>query len=1173
MFSFPKNLSSDLWRITRGVASNILFPFVGFSLIMNGRAFSQSSVELPVTFDALSAFPIDSFPTNDLTLSTNFLPDRDLLFVSANTAGVEVRNATDYGLLDFFDTDGLARRVAVENNLAYVTDDTAGVSVWDISDSENVLFSGSFTAGISGTSDIEVVNGVAHIAYGNAGYYIVDFNIPSTPIVLNNYTTPDFAKAIQVIEDDTYVSAIFAGLRIFDNRLPQNEQTEVSFNVPGFAEGFQIEGNTGYIAAFEGGVHRFDISGASPVVTDSVALEGQMYDIVIAPDFIIAFNFQPDGSIFFLNKDTLDVMGQYHSMNSIVRPLSGDYDPVTGRLFLATGEAQIIEVLNVNHTPELTQASIEVQAENEASSVNSENLQAVDTDNNPLTFVVESSEGGFFRNRQTGAIVTEFTQANLNDNQIEFFRNSNDTPTVSVSVADGWVRTPPQPVEIRINPQINNDNGSNNSVAIVAGTTAAIGGTALCCCFAASIAGFWVLKRQREMKQGFPDLEMPQVASEEVSINYDEREYHGPKPTEVANRYFVFKDGFLPPNFHYLTEELHKTREQLVKPLGKGQFGEVWLGYDKVTTSPVAIKIVSSQANFSSMRQEAELQRKIYGIQLQWLNQKQLPKELKPNNFYLRYIKDQYQLSYLDKSIQKSLWVKETKGLKNLQQQLEQYKPQDLDYIFSNAEPEIVEKNFEGEPDVFNSFLRILSTRLKPNTYVYVKDLNFTIQTFSADTEFEEIEKDIYLKPNTYIIHKKENPHEMPNIYYFSDSKAFIPVLHEYNMGPRWANDIEVTIRQFHLERVRRVFYRSDSDNLKPVSFIKEELNRPSSFSNFEKTLIGFHNKETHFSRNLLLRLITNHFKKPEEFLNLDQYIMPVLDFFLQGQDLYIVTLIAPRNGEHIKDLLANKNLDAQIHKELMAYIAHALYTAIKYLHNNDFIHHDIKLDNILFDKTGRPLLNDFGESINTKYQTSYYRGFLPYQPPEAIISRNNKEDIQSNQDIVELLKQKDLWALFVTLVAMAIGKNNVFCQNEPFNTQNNGEWGPTTAFFRRLTDYKHFQNRRNEFKNQPWFLLMGLAHISRVDIDTEGKRDLPAAQKELIQEFGEKFFTYKERHQQNYQKLFSLPRQNAQKLIETDSQRCEATYPTREDTQESNDYNNEKNSNDYQPISTNQYH
>ena len=89
---------------------------------------------------------------------------------------------------------------------------------------------------------------------------------------------------------------------------------------------------------------------------------------------------------------------------------------------------------------------------------------------------------------------------------------------------------------------------------------------------------------------------------------------------------------------------------------------------------------------------------------------------------------------------------------------------------------------------------------------------------------------------------------------------------------------------------------------------------------------------------------------------------------------------------------------------------------AIKYLHDQSFVHQDIKPWNILLDNKGRAILADFG--IGHSFQSAgMVVGSPAFQAPEALDDEYGEEDLDETcSSWEECPPKEDIWALGVTL-------------------------------------------------------------------------------------------------------------------------------------------------------------
>jgi serine/threonine protein kinase len=87
------------------------------------------------------------------------------------------------------------------------------------------------------------------------------------------------------------------------------------------------------------------------------------------------------------------------------------------------------------------------------------------------------------------------------------------------------------------------------------------------------------------------------------------------------------------------------------------------------------------------------------------------------------------------------------------------------------------------------------------------------------------------------------------------------------------------------------------------------------------------------------------------------------------------------------------------------------LASAVAYCHSQDICHRDIKPDNVLIDRHGRPKLCDFGFAFQSSAGT-FVCGSLPFMAPELLNSTKPADPLAA-----------DVWALGMTFYFMAVGK------------------------------------------------------------------------------------------------------------------------------------------------------
>ena len=158
--------------------------------------------------------------------------------------------------------------------------------------------------------------------------------------------------------------------------------------------------------------------------------------------------------------------------------------------------------------------------------------------------------------------------------------------------------------------------------------------------------------------------------------------------------------------------------------------------------------------------------------------------------------------------------------------------------------------------------------------------------------------------------------------------------------------------------------------------------------------------------------------KNKDVFVNLDELLL------LENKE--IIYLIFKENILKINNLFSYKfnYLDDE---KLVKWIIYQIAEGLKFLHDNNIIHNDIKPSNILINNKGEIKLCDFG-SARYKNEEDSFEYTSCYAPPEFLL---NIDQIDQKPD-----EKSDMWALGVIMVELLIKKNHYF-SDENENIEN----------------------------------------------------------------------------------------------------------------------------------------
>jgi hypothetical protein len=162
------------------------------------------------------------------------------------------------------ESEGLARRVTIEGDLAFVADLLHGMKIINISDPANPWLVGKFKDGdTTKTFDVAVSGDYAYIADERYGLKIVDISDPSKPVKVGEFKDGGNALGVEVLGSLVYVADQSDGLEIIDVSDPKNPVQKGQFFDGGSATDLCIVGTLAYIADGGAGLDIIDISDPS----------------------------------------------------------------------------------------------------------------------------------------------------------------------------------------------------------------------------------------------------------------------------------------------------------------------------------------------------------------------------------------------------------------------------------------------------------------------------------------------------------------------------------------------------------------------------------------------------------------------------------------------------------------------------------------------------------------------------------------------------------------------------------------------------------------------------------------------------------------------------------------------------------------------------------------------
>ena len=223
------------------------------------------------------------------------------LFVSDYTAGIEIYNVSDIitpKSASTYDSPGSAYKVFVEGNYAYVADDASGLRIVNITDPKNMKSAGTLdTAGNS--YGIWVSDGYAYLPDDNL-VRIINVSAPANPKQYGTFDNPGNAYDIMVLHKVAFLADFSQGLRIFNVTNPTAPGPIGAYDTAGNANAVWVQGNVAYVADGNNGLVAVNIQNlASPTLLGTFDTSGSAVDVQV--DGNIAYVADSGGGLVVLN--------------------------------------------------------------------------------------------------------------------------------------------------------------------------------------------------------------------------------------------------------------------------------------------------------------------------------------------------------------------------------------------------------------------------------------------------------------------------------------------------------------------------------------------------------------------------------------------------------------------------------------------------------------------------------------------------------------------------------------------------------------------------------------------------------------------------------------------------------------------------------------------------------
>jgi hypothetical protein len=136
---------------------------------------------------------------------------------------------------------------------------------------------------------MEVLNGLAYVARGSAGLWIVDVSNPMVPDNIDSISPPDDASDVTVLDGLAYVAGGASGLQIIDIADPNALSLVSVLDTPGLVLDVELENGFAYLADVYAGVRIVDVSDpGSPVELGAIDTPDRPRNLAVADGIVYA---------------------------------------------------------------------------------------------------------------------------------------------------------------------------------------------------------------------------------------------------------------------------------------------------------------------------------------------------------------------------------------------------------------------------------------------------------------------------------------------------------------------------------------------------------------------------------------------------------------------------------------------------------------------------------------------------------------------------------------------------------------------------------------------------------------------------------------------------------------------------------------------------------------------
>jgi hypothetical protein len=258
---------------------------------------------------------------------------------------IDVSNLTAPRRVSYFKTADDAYPVVVSGNYAYLLDDSGKLKAMDISNREDPLLVGWYSA-ILGDA-LAMAGQYIYLANTPGGFDVVDISDPFAPQFVANRPVSGTIHRLIIAGNRIFISTSTGNLEIFDISNPATPLRLGGCRVSPLLFSFSISGNYVYAATGDAGLKIFDITNpAAPKFVSGYKVSGTPYGVAVVGNYAFVTSAASGLDVVDISNPQLPKhAGGYATFRSV-----GGMAIRTNMVFLAAGAAglQAVDITNLD---------------------------------------------------------------------------------------------------------------------------------------------------------------------------------------------------------------------------------------------------------------------------------------------------------------------------------------------------------------------------------------------------------------------------------------------------------------------------------------------------------------------------------------------------------------------------------------------------------------------------------------------------------------------------------------------------------------------------------------------------------------------------------------------------------------------------------------------------------